>query len=203
MKQQVVFITWATPKENYDSYYAYLDKKIKYNPYEPPFLNWNKTLWEYLGEDFEYMRSPSCKEKYADYEAWKILFEKMFPYLRDDVIIATTSLGSCFIIKYLYENTLPVKIKKLLCVAAAIHHTEHERLWSFKLDHEKMPTITSQIWAENIYFYHSTDDQCVDFSDFIRLQEYFPDANFKQFDDRWHFFLEERFPEIEEDIKKA
>lgn len=201
MKQQVVFITWATPKENYDSYYAYLDKKIKYNPYEPPFLNWNKKLGEYLWDDFEYLRSPSCTEKYADYEAWKILFEKMFPYLRDDVIIATTSLGSTFIIKYLYENILPVKIKRLLCVAAAIEDTEHENLGTFELDKAKIWSITSQV--DDIYFYHSTDDDCVAFSDFIALQEYFPNATFREFNDRWHFFLEERLPEIEEDIKRA
>ena len=201
MKQQVVFITWATPKENYDSYYAYLDKKIKYNPYEPPFLNWNKKLGEYLGDDFEYLRSLSCTEKYADYEAWKILFEKMFPYLRDDVIIATTSLGSTFIIKYLYENTLPVKIKRLLCVAAAIQTAHEEVLWTFQLDESKISTISNQV--DDIYFYHSTDDETVPFSDFVKLQEYFPTATFREFNDRWHFFLEERLPEIEEDIKRA
>jgi hypothetical protein len=44
MKRQVVFITGATPKENYGSYYEYLEKKVKYNPYEAEFSNWNKTL---------------------------------------------------------------------------------------------------------------------------------------------------------------
>ncbi len=200
-KQQVIFITWATPKENYSSYYHYLEKKIKYNPYEPPFLNWNKKLWEYLWEDFEYLRSPSCNEKFADYEAWKILFEKMFPYLREDVIIATTSLGSTFIIKYLYENKLPVKIKRLIMVAAALRPTEQERLGTFALDTDKIPMIASQMG--DLICYHSTDDDCVPFSDFLKLQEYFPEATFREFNDRWHFFLEERLPEIEEDIKKA
>jgi hypothetical protein len=31
-------------------------------------------------------------KKFADYKAWKIYFEKIIPYLRDDCIIATTSL---------------------------------------------------------------------------------------------------------------
>ena len=201
MKQQVAFITWATPKENYQSYYDYLENKIDYNPYSSSFLNWNKTLWEYLGEDFEYLRSPSCKEKYADYEAWKILFEKMFPYFRDWLIIATTSLWSTFIIKYLCENTFPVEIKRLIMVAAAIGDTDQEKLGTFTLDKNKIHTISNQV--HDIICYHSTDDQTVPFSDFIKLQEYFPDATFRKFHDRGHFFLEERLPEIEEDIKKA
>jgi len=200
MKQQVVFITWATPKENYGSYYEYLEHKIDYNPYEEEFQNWNKTLWEYLGEDYEYLRSPSCDIKFADYTAWKIVFEKMFPYLRDNVIIATTSLGSCFIMKHLYENTFPVKIKKLIFVAAALHDTDSEMLGSFTLDKEKIPLIQNQV--SDIICYHSTDDDIVPFSDFAVMKAYFPNAMFREFHDRGHFYKEERLPEIEEDIKK-
>gem|GEM_PF-4462828 len=56
------------------------------------------------------------------------MFEKTFPYLRDDIVIGAGSLGGCFFMKYLYENTFPVKIKRLIFIAAAIHDTDKEHL---------------------------------------------------------------------------
>jgi hypothetical protein len=43
MKQQVIFINGAVPKENFASFYEYL-RGQEYNPYEEKILNWNKTL---------------------------------------------------------------------------------------------------------------------------------------------------------------
>jgi predicted alpha/beta hydrolase family esterase len=68
------------------------------------------------------------EKKFADYEAWKIYFEKIIPYLQEDCIIATTSLGSTFIVKYLQENNLDVSIKKLFLIAPAIEDTPTEVL---------------------------------------------------------------------------
>jgi len=200
MKQQVVFITWATPKENYESYYKFLRERVEYNPYDEEFLNWNKTLWEKLWEDYEYLRSPSCTEKFADYEAWKILFEKMFPFLRDDVIIATTSLGSTFILKYIWENEFPFKIKKLFLVAPAISGTSQEWLWSFEFNLEHVYARVSR-WAQKIYIYHSQDDTIVPYEQSLRLKQYFPESIFRDFYDKWHFYNESELPQIIEDIK--
>jgi len=199
MKQQVVFITWATPKENYGSYYKYLTDRIEYNPYEEEFLNWNKTLWEKLWENFEYLRSPTCSEKFADYTAWKILFEKMLPFLREDVIIATTSLWSTFILKYIGENEFPLKIKKLFLVAPAIAGTGQEGLWSFEFDLEHTYNRVSR-WAKQVYIYHSQDDDVVPYEQSLRLKQYFPEAIFREFYNRGHFFMESELPEIIEDI---
>jgi len=200
MKKQFLYINGWVPKENFNSYYDFLHT-LEFNPYEEKFQSWNKTLWDYLWDDWEYMRSPFRERGYSDYEAWKIMFEKTFQYLRDDVVVWAGSLGGCFIMKYLYENTFPVKIKRLIFVAAALHDTELERLWTFKLDKEKIPTIVSQV--DDIVCYHSTDDHMVPFSDFLQMKEYFPNATFREFNDRGHFYKEERLPEIEEDIKKA
>ncbi len=200
MKQQVVFITGATPKENYKSYYQYLREKIDYNPYEEQFLNWNKTLGKRLWEDYEYLRSPSCDLKFADYEAWKIMFEKMFPYLRKDLILITTSLGSSFLLKYIGENEFPLKIQKLFFVAPAIEDTPEEKLGSFYFDIEQVYTRV-QRWAKKIYIYHSRDDDCVPFEQSLKFHSYFPDAVFRDFYDKGHFYKEAELPEIIEDIK--
>ena len=201
MKQQVVFITGATPKENYGSYYDFLKTRIDYNPYEQEFRNWNKTLWEKLWVDYEYLLAPMKEHSwYADYAAWKILFEKMFPYLKDDMILVTTSLGCSFILKYMWENNLPVVIKKLFLIAPAISATPGEDLGTFNFDIELVYSRVARA-AKEIYIYHSRDDKIVPFEQWLELKTYFPDAIFREFDDRGHFFNESEIPELIEDIK--
>ncbi len=198
MKKQVVFINGAVPKENFDSYYAFLEGR-EYDPYKQKFLNWNKTLWEMLWDDYEYLRTPSDGIDFADYEAWKIMFEKMFPYLRDDLILVTTSLWSTFILKYFTENDFPVNIKKLFFISPAVSDTPDEKLWSFSFNLEHTTRLSR--WVEKVYIYHSRDDTLVPFEQSLELHSYFPDAVFRELDGRGHFFLEEKIPELEEDIK--
>lgn len=199
MKKQVIFINGAVPKENYDSYEHFLVSQ-EYDPYHESFKNWNKTLWEKLWDDYEYLRSPSSEVKFADYGAWKIMFEKMFPYFRENLILATTSLGSTFILKYIWENEFPVRIKKLFFIAPAISDTPEEKLWSFSFD---LDTVYHRIarWSESIYIYHSQDDSMVPFEQSLQLKQYFPDAIFREFHDKWHFYMESELPQIIEDIK--
>jgi len=199
MKEQVVFINGAVPKENFDSYYAFLESR-EYDPHKEKFLNWNKTLWEKLGEEYEYLRTPSDGIDFADYKAWKIMFEKMLPYLKQDVIIVTTSLWSSFILKYMWENEFPVRIKKLFLIAPAIEDTPEEKLGSFSFDLDLCYNKISR-WSEQIYIYHSRDDNCVPFEQSLKLNTYFPEAIFREMEGRGHFFLEEQIPELEEDIK--
>lgn len=198
MKQQVIFLNGAVPKENWDSYYDFLRSR-EYNPYEEEFKNWNKTLGEKLGNDFEYLRAPFWDIKYADYEAWKIMFEKMFPYLRENLIIATTSLGSTFLMKYMGENEFPFRIQKLFFVCPAIDDTPEEKLGSFSFDIEHAYNKV-QRWVDQIYIYHSTDDELVPYEQSLRLKQYFPEATFREFHDRGHFYLEAELPEIIKDI---
>ena len=199
MKKQLVFINWWTPKENFSSYYEYL-RGIEYDPYEEKVDSWNKTLGLYLWEDWEYLRAPVPEKGFADYEAWKICFEKMFPYLKGDICIVATSLWGSFILKYLSEEKgISFSIRKLILVAAALSDSPLEKLGSFSIDKMKLSRIKN--FAREIICYHSRDDEIVSFSDFLELKSIFPSATFQEFSDRWHFYHLERLPEIEEDLK--
>ncbi len=215
MKQQIIFFPWAVPKENFKDYYEFLETR-EYDPYKEKFLNWNKILQENLGDDYEILRAAYDGIDFADYEAWKIMFEKMFPYVRENPIVITTSLGSTFLLKYLSE-TLPPNpllskegeasevsgggVSKLFFLAPALNSSPLEDLWTFELDKQKLKNIPQDI-ADEIYIYHSSDDEIVDISDSRELLEIFPNATFREFDDRGHWYLEESIPEIEADIKK-
>lgn len=198
MKQQVVFISWGNPKENYNDYYDYIDQ-MKFDPTKQNVVNYNKTLGKYLWDDYEYLRLSMPEKKFADYRAWKMYFEKVIPYMQDDCIIATTSLWSTFILKYLQENNLAVKIKKLFLIAPAVEDTPSEILGTFTLESFNFDNIIHQ--CEEIYLYHSTDDTYVPISNTEIIKEHIPSAKMKIFHDKWHFYLEERLIELEEDIK--
>ncbi len=56
-------------------------------------------------------------------------------------------------------------------------------------------------WAQRIYIYHSQDDTIVPFEESLELKGFFPEAEFREFYDKGHFYLEAELPELVEDIK--
>ncbi len=54
----------------------------------------------------------------AQFEEWKIWFEKFIPFLNDGVILVGHSLGGVFLAKYLSENKFPKKIGGVFLVSA-------------------------------------------------------------------------------------
>lgn len=86
MKKQCIYIPGGVAKENFSDYRSMLRSK-NYNPYEEVFVNWNKKLAEKLGDDWEYFRAPFYNRDFADYEDWKIMFEKMIPYFNTEITI--------------------------------------------------------------------------------------------------------------------
>jgi len=199
-KQQVILVKWWIPKENYRDIYECLEG-IQYKPYDLKKKNrWNTKLWNNLGEGYELLLPIANLNKYfADYLEWKILFEKSFKYLREEVILIWHSLWWCFLTKYLNENSFPVKIKQIFFIAPCFKDSEQEVLGSFNFDKslEKFKK-----YSDKITMYYSTDDFVVPVSDFENFKAALPEMKYREFNDRWHF-LWEKFPEILEDIKNV
>ena len=199
MKQQVIYLWWGIPKENYESYYNYLER-LKFDPYLKKEKKWKYFLGDNLGSEYEYHRCPFPDKHFADYESWKIIFEKMIPYMQNEVMLVATSLWWSFIVKYLSENNIEFSIKKLFLLAPAFYDTDDEVLWTFHLRDRNYNWVIEQ--CKKIIIYHSRDDIIVPFSDSEKYLKFFPNAIFKKFDDKGHFFNEMRILELEEDIKK-
>jgi len=111
----------------------------------------------------------------ASYKAWKIWFEKIFPYLNgEEIILVGNSLGGTFLIKYLSENTFPKKIQQLHLTAAVLDNEERNKdyLGDFIIDFSKIIMVTEQV--KNIYIYHSKDDPMVPYSHAERLTKLLP-----------------------------
>jgi len=194
-KKQVIVIgggeTWGTYEEyieylkNYDFTQDKFDKITS--------RRWKENLQDNLGNDFQIVKPDMPSKRNAKYNEWVIWFEKLFPYLNDEVILVGHSLGAVFLTKYLSENVLSASIKQLHLVAGAICIKG-----GFGFG-ESLEKIEEQ--CKNIFIYHSTDDIVVDFEEGLEYKKMLPSATFVQFEDRNHF-LQEEFPEIVENIKK-
>ena len=196
MKSQIVLIHGGTTFETYEEYMEYL------NSCEITLEKLNRKDWkDNLGEalpEFEviYPKMPNAKN--ARYEEWKIWFEKLFPLLRDEVILVGHSLGGIFLTKYLSENDFPKKIKSVHLVVAPYDDVDcDESLADFALT-ESLEGLRKQ--AGEIYLYHSQDDTSVPYADVHKYKRNLPDATLVSFEDKGHF-LQNDFHKLVGNIK--
>lgn len=179
-------------------------KNWDYDPFaEEQRKRWRDWLKEELISTHQMIMPVMPNSNFAYYQAWKIWFEKIFPYLNDEwVILIGHSLGWMFLLKYLTENHIPVKVSQLHLVSACLDETglsaDDSYLWDFIFDTDKIPVISQRI--KDIYIYHSKDDKTVPYSHSVRLSKYLPQAKFMLFEDRGHFRWD-TFPELKEGIE--
>ncbi len=163
--------------------------------------SWREHIEDSFKDQFEIFMPKMPNKESAKYEEWKAWFERLVPFLNDDVALIGHSLGAMFLIKYLSENTFPKKIKLLALVAPPYFgkDNKHEKSdFFFASSPESFESIAHQ--AGNIYLFHSKDDEIVPFSDFEIYKQNLPSAQAMAFTDRGHFNLPE-FPELVEIIK--
>ena len=215
-KKQIVLIKWWTSKENYKDFYDFLENQ-EFDPYAEKTKRWNISLWEDLWEWFEVLEIPMPNRDFADYNAWKIVFEKHFNFFKKDVTFIGHSLGWTFLAKYFNEKILSTEdfypqgalrsplnkwkeifnFLKIILVAPAFKDDKNEVLGNFNFEKnlENLKTI-----QEKITIFASKDDFVVDFSDIEDFQKVLPNSEYKIFENKWHF-LQEDFEELIEEIK--
>ena len=200
--KQLIYIGGWDRFSDIDSFCKAFEKRT-YDPFKETKKrsDWLKEqlIWEYQ------MIKPDMPNKdMASYRAWKIWFEKIFPYLNDeDLVLVGHSLWWNFLMKYLWENNFPKKIKQLHLVAAVVDGSDRpadkQYLWDFAFDVTNIAKLEKLV--ENIFIYHSTDDPVVPYSHAEKIKSYLPKAKLVTFTDRGHFSQTE-FPELLENIMK-
>lgn len=158
---------------------------------------WKDTLIASLGTSYEGFRMRMPNRDNASYEEWSVWFEKLIPFLKDEVIFVGHSLGGAFLAKYLSQHTLPVTCNGLFLVSAPFNTDTDDALGSFVVT-PPLDTLSRQ--CNHIFLYHSTDDPIVPFDELKKYQKELPAATARIFENRNHF-LQEIFPELMEDIQ--
>lgn len=191
MKKQLVVIGGGNTFKSYKEYISYL-KKIKFDFERTKIKRWKENLPKVLGMDFDVISLRMPNTANAKYNEWKILFDKLLPFLKNNVILLGHSLGGIFLVKYLSENKFPKKIKALFLVAAPYY-----TLNDFKLT-KKLNKLDNQV--KKIFLYHSKDDPMVPFVDSEKYKLALPNAKIIIFKNRKHFD-QTKFSELIKDIK--
>jgi predicted alpha/beta hydrolase family esterase len=166
-----------------------------FNPYEVK-KKWQERLFSNLEETHECHRLTMPNSYWADYEAWKIWFEKMVPFMRDGVVLIGHSLGGSFLFRYLSENKLPIDVAQLHLIAPVILPMEDCEGFYTAIEHWN--GFATNIAA--VHLWHSEDDTIVPITHSEALKARYESAELHRFTDRFHFIGEE-FGELEAVIK--
>ncbi len=197
MKKQVIVIHGGDTFETYEIYLDFLRKyEIDINRYKSGKDDWKPWLRDNLGNDYEVIIPIMPNKTNAQFEEWKLWFNKLIPFLNDEVILVGHSLGGAFLAKYLSENLFPKKVSGVFLVGAVYNKdTDGYPLASFSLPKHL------DLQTENIYLYHSKDDPVVPFSDLDEYRKNLPASQIKILENRGHLNQYE-FPELLADIIK-
>ena len=198
MKKQIIVIHGGGV---FDTYKEYIDslKKYKLDFKKLKLKLWKENLSNRLGKDFEVISPRMPNSMNAKYKEWKIMFEKLFPFLKNNLVLLGHSLGGIFLAKYLSENKFPKKIKATFLVAAPYDDkTVKDSLGDFKLP-KKLDKFQKQ--GGKIFLYQSKNDPFVSLVDLEKHRKSLPGAKAVIFKNKGHFYQTE-FPEIVRDIKK-
>ena len=193
--QQILFLHGG---ESFLSYDAYLDSlmsrelsydRLKYSP------KWREWIAQQLpGDD---VLLPTMPNGYnAQFNEWKIYFEKIVPFLHDDFTIIGHSLGAMFLAKYFEESRLPTKARRIILIAGR-HGGPAEENGSF---HVTSSARLSQN-SHEVHLFHSMDDPVVPYEDMAKFKNDMPQAIVHSFTDRGHF-NDPTFPEMLELLKQ-
>lgn len=156
-------------------------------------VSWKKNL------EFENMIMPRMPlADNAHYEDWKIHFERFFDFV-EEVVLVGVSLGGIFLAKYLSENKMPVKVKKVILVAPPYDDSlpGEDLCNGFEL------SSLAGLKDYDVTFFFSNDDDVVPVSEAGKFRKELPDAEFVFLDGMNGHFQCERFKEIEEILRSA
>ncbi len=196
--KQVVVIGGGDAFSTHDEYVAFLKNfRIENIEFFKPRSDWKANLQSALGEEYEVLVVRMPSKSNAKYAEWKIWFEKVLPFLTDDVVLVGHSLGASFLTKYLSEERFAKRVTATLLVAGPYDVDEGRSLPEFAAPSSL--TLLEQRGGK-VFLYYSKDDSLVPFSELAKYQLAFPSASVRIFEDRGHF-NQEQFPELVADIQ--
>lgn len=195
---QVVIIHGGNSFTTYDEFISWMKSfEIQEIDYFKRRVDWKPWLEESLGSTFQVLYPLMPNKQNAKYAEWKTWFERLVPFLQDEVILVGHSLGGSFLTRYLSEVKLPCRVKATLIIAAPFDTNGHRVMHEFALP-DSLSLFEEQ--AGSIFLYHSEDDPSVPFEEHDKFLKALPKATSYTFKDRKHF-NQETFPELSEQIK--
>lgn len=179
--------------ESFNSYDQYI-KHLKTAPVDYKKLTLQKKWKPWIAEQMTEadVLLPTFPNGYnAVYDEWKIYFERLIPFLGNNVQLVGHSLGAMFLEKYLHKSPLTQKVRRLILISGVYDEDIVGDNGSFLVG----DATGLEKSAEEIHLFHSKDDPVVPFSELAKFQADLPNAISHIFEDRGHF-NDATFPEL-------
>jgi predicted alpha/beta hydrolase family esterase len=193
--KQILIIHGGDSYSSYDEYFNDLkNSELQYDRLKPA-RRWKDEIIDSL-PDADILTPTMPNSQNAQYEEWKIWFEKIIPFLGNDVRLIGHSLGAMFLAKYLNTSPLDVPIRQLILLAGG-YDEEAEGYGQFRIE----SATGLEKSAIEIHLMHSEDDPVVPYEALSKYERDLPNAFVHRFTDRNHF-LQPTFPELLELLKQ-
>lgn len=160
--------------------------------------DWKDNLQSVLGEGYDVLAPRMPNGMNAQYPEWTLWFSRIVSLLNAGVILIGHSLGGVFLVRYLSEQVVPMRVKATMLVAAPYRDDVPEESLGDFLPPDDLSLFKDQ--GGSIFIYHSTDDPVVPFEHGISYARALPEATMRECQGRGHFNVES-FPELEADIR--
>lgn len=201
MEKQIIYVGGGDSYSNRTNFLKALKtQEVRDFPKEEK-KGWKHSVREQLGTDWYFDIPQMPNRNNANYDEWKIWFERHLDRISDSVILIGCSLGAMFLAKYLIEEVPEIDITALFLLAGPCGTYEDGNgndCGSFQFDPVDLSKIAKKI--KNITIMHSTDDFVVPYEHALKYKEALPEAELVTFEDKNHFLVEE-LPELVERIK--
>ncbi len=166
-------------------------------------VNWaGEYLEKQLGSKYQVIRPTMPLKENANYDDWKIMFERYFPYLRNNIILMGNSLGGIFLARYLSENKFPKKILATFLTCPPFDDTVkgEDLVNGFKL---KSDLSLLEKNSPNLILSFSEDDDCVPVSHAEKYRKKLKNAKINIYKGMNGHFNTPKFPQIIKMIKSS
>lgn len=197
-ENHLVILGGGSSFENREDFHVAI-RGWKYNPQPALRDQWWGWVPRQLGEGWD-VHVPTMPNKHnADYQAWKIWFEKIVSDFSPPAILVGQSLGASFLVRYFSEGGDHLPVQLHLVSPAVFRDTPGKDIGEFATELEGIEKLNKL--EVPTFIYHSRDDDVVPFWHGEKLAEALPEATFMTFEDRGHFNVD-TFPELLENIQK-
>ena len=188
-KKQILIIHGGDSFRTHGEYIADLkDTELEYDRLKPS-KRWKDAIIEAF-PDADILVPTMPNSANAQFDEWKIWFEKIIPFFGNDVRIIGHSLGAMFLAKYLHRYPLNQPVRQLILLAGGYNDTIAS-YGSFALD----SATNLEKSAQEIHIMHSEDDFVVPYSELAKYEQDLPRAVIHRFTNKNHF-LDAEFPEL-------
>lgn len=129
-----------------------------------------------LGHNFTVLLPAIKNADHPTYQAWEETLTTNLNNLSGNVILLGHSFGASVILKHFSRAPLPGKVIGIILFGVPYWKDQHWDISEYEIEDDCVPNLSK---LNNIYFYHSTDDEVVPDHQFKSYQKLIPQAHWR------------------------